>query len=217
MAQVTKGTTIIDCFNVGSIEALDTQNAENTHSGGIIGTAELNEGRITIANCYSIGTSNKRSPIFHPIFDMRSLFGQVEMVNNYYASEVYGETYDQDLTGDNAKYAAIDVSLEEMKTEAFLKKLNAGRDSWCFVSGVNNGYPVPSDSHTEAVDDPSKALSNLTVKIVAGYLVVEGDYSDINLYNIHGVQLDPTVLLERGVYVVRVTVNGQSAAYKLVY
>lgn len=217
VAQVTKGTTIIDCFNVGSIEALDTQNAENTHSGGIIGTAELEEGRITIANCYSIGTSNKRSPIFHPIFDMRSLFGQVEMVNNYYSSEVYGETYDQDLTGDDAKYAAIDVSLEEMKTEAFLKKLNDGRDAWCFVSGVNNGYPVPNDSHAEAVDDPSKALSNLTVKIVAGYLVVEGDYSDINLYNIYGVQLDPTALLERGVYVVRASIGGQSAVYKLIY
>lgn len=112
---------------------------------------------------------------------------------------------------------AIDVSLEEMKTEAFLKKLNAGRDAWCFMSGVNNGYPVPNDSHAEAVDDPSKALSNLTVKIVDGYLVVEGDYNDIDLYNIHGVQLDPTALLERGVYVVRVTVDGQSAAYKLVY
>ncbi|WP_308554549.1 hypothetical protein [uncultured Porphyromonas sp.] len=219
VAIVSYPVVITDCFNVGYLEAADTQDAENTRSGGIVGDTDLAEGVqsldevLSISNCYSIGESNKKAPKFHPIFDATKIASQVKLSNNYYSSDVYGEMYDQNVTGEAA---AIDVSLKEMKTEEFLNKLNHGRKVWSIISGENNGYPVPFYQEDNAVETPTAAL-DIVVRIETGYLVVEGDYSAINLYNIHGVQLDPTALLERGVYVVRVIVDGQSAVYKLVY
>ena len=219
VAIVTHPVVITDCFNVGYLEAIDTQDAENTRSGGIVGGTDLAEGVqsldevLSISNCYSIGESNKKAPKFHPIFDATEIASQVKLSNNYYSSDVYGEMYDQSVSGEAA---AINVSLEEMKTEEFLNKLNHGRKVWSIISGKNNGYPVPFYQENNAVETPTAAL-DIVVKIEAGALVVEGDYNDINLYNTHGVQLDPTALLERGVYVVRVIVDGQSAVYKLVY
>ena len=219
VAIVTHPVVISDCFNVGYLEAVDTQDAENTRAGGIVGDTDLADGVqsldevLSISNCYSIGESSKKAPKFHPIFDATKIASQVKLSNNYYSSEVYGEMYDQNVTGEAA---AIDVSLKEMKTEVFLNKLNHGRKVWSIIAGKNDGYPVPFYQEDNAVETPTAAL-DVVVRIEAGYLVVEGDYSAIDLYNVHGVQLDPTVLLERGVYVVRVTVDGQSAAYKLVY
>ena len=60
VAIVTHPVVISDCFNVGYLEAVDTQDAENTRAGGIVGDTELADGAqsldevLSISNCYSI-------------------------------------------------------------------------------------------------------------------------------------------------------------------
>lgn len=217
-------THITDCFNAGIIDCVNQQSAQGTAAGGILGEWQISNKVtgdlvISISNCYNIGRAKKLDETFHPIYNPLNAdnIDRVKLSNNYYSREVNDMAYDQDLDSEHASYAVQEVSLAEMKTDPFLVRLNPTHNVWCFLPEVNNGFPVPQgDGSPRGIELPQVAL-DVQLYIVDGRLVVEGDYTAIYLYDLQGMQIDPTQPIARGAYLARLVVGDVEATYKLLY
>lgn len=213
----TKNTIYInDCYNAGDINMLNEQGVANTRGAGILGSAETIDvgGMIYINNCYNVGKLSTLAQSLHPIFDATVFWepGNYSLNNNYYSQEINGITYDSEI---DPEYAVISLTIQEMKSDDFLKKLNRWQSTWIFKDGVNNGFPVPQGQINTAIE-PTVATTQPAIAIVDGKLTVNGNYTDIAVYDINGKRINANASLTKGMYIVKVTIDGKTFVTKLV-
>lgn len=206
---------INDCFNAGEINMLNSQSANNTRGGGILGSAEkVDKGMIYINNCYNVGRFNTLAQSLHPIFDCTVFWepGNYTLKNNYYSQEINNYQYDSEYVPEEHKVIAVSVA--EMKTDAFIKKLNVWHNTWIFKDGVNNGFPVPEGKVASAINT-TNATAKPVISIVNGKLVVSGNCTDIVVYDVNGKRVNADALFTKGLYIVKMTVDGKTFATKV--
>lgn len=169
-AQVKSGAIVERCYNTGTITRLEPINT-GTHTGGV--AAVISEENSIVRDCFNTGTIRGVGTSIGGVTSVNYLgklynsynIGKIEpngqnlkaeiaascsgdyvVKNSYYlnTTELKGLT-GSDSNGENF---TAPVSLEYMKTQAFLDDLN--RDSvnkWVFKEGVNNGLPVPVEKN----------------------------------------------------------------------
>lgn len=169
---------------------------------------------IYINNCYNVGKLSTLAQSLHPIFDATVFWepGNYSLNNNYYSQEINGITYDSEI---DPEYAVISLTIQEMKSDDFLKKLNRWQSTWIFKDGVNNGFPVPQGQINTAIE-PTVATTQPAIAIVDGKLTVNGNYTDIAVYDINGKRINANASLTKGMYIVKVTIDGKTFVTKLV-
>lgn len=196
--------TIKDCYNMGEINMLNEQEADNTTGGGILGNAsDMEYGQtLTIKSCYSIGQLNFLAEILHPIFDSR--FSEATISNCYYSRDFNGYGYNN----------VTEVSSSFMRTTDFLDLLNEGGEGcWIFRENWDGGYPYPEGSVANSIATVS---GNGVPRICfeGGRLVIDGEYDSVSIYDMNGRRL-PTGNFSKGIYLVKVSANGKNTTVKV--
>lgn len=140
--------TILDCYNMGSIQRLTLEGATNALGAGILAdNFDIQEtDEVIIKNCYNLGTFNVIGQGMHPIFDEETApYYNTVLENNYFSEDVNSFDFE----------GAIHVPLADMKTQKFVDMLNNNRTdgTWIIKEGVNEGYPVPENLDVLAIDN----------------------------------------------------------------
>jgi len=112
-------TNIYDCYNVGKVVG-------EYHLGGIVGKIDGYNSKSILKNCYQASVLNSMELIGTGI--------AVELSNCYFTDVIGME---------NEKFGSI-LTVEQMKSDSFLTKLNVLENKWIQDKEpyVNSGYPI---------------------------------------------------------------------------
>ena len=209
------GMTIRDCYNSGTVNMYNQQEASNLYGGGILGAigSGYYDGLVTIANCYNIGTFSSIIPNLHPIFNIDMIETGVDMSNCYFASDINGNSYDAGVEGtpciviENSSY---------MQTEDFVKDLNCGSEEgvWVLKEGKNYGFPVPEGTVSDGVSR-IRSEKSVAIAIQDGRVVVDGSCDSVKVYDMSGREMSSNNVMGPGMYVVKVTIGGKTYTRKV--
>lgn len=157
--------TVKYCYNTGAITTIAKW------TGGIVG---FNNALSSVTNCYVIdgpAGGNTNNPVIG--------LNEGITASNYSLSSLGAST---DAL-DSEKGERLTSS--DMKAQTFLNNLNAGGRGFCFVSGVNGGYPVLLAFHPDGA-----YATKLTVISEPRLEYRPGEYFDVSSFYVYAVYSD---------------------------